>query len=224
MRTEQKEFLRLLESGRTITEAAKGIGRSRSIAWHWAKQEPEFAKRFNPYKGKPSAATEELFPAEKPTDAQHAPPSIAIRDMAMKRLIDEVRQNGPAAVLASAAILLCDNPMTTGNEVAVSTAPTAIAVIAKAAPDPTVTELRRAVTTALHAVFDVKSDDRPITATCKQIADMLHRHSGQTFGDPILVSDAVSNFCAHYFAKGRFKNGDKHAFSYLIPVPRKIAR
>lgn len=205
-----------------MIEAATKIGRSRSIGYSWAQHNTEFAERFAPYRtAQGRAATAELFPAERPASSQPDPAPVAIREMAMKRLIDEIRQNGPAAVLASAAILLCENSRVAENALAVT--PSAV-IIPPKPPKPTPTDVRRSTTAALHEVFDVKSDDRPITATCKQIADMLHRHSGQTFGDPVIVSDAVSNFCTRYFAKGRFKNGDGHAFSYLIPIPRKIVR
>ena len=217
MTSEQEEFLRHLESGKTITQAARAIKRSRTIAWRWAKLNPEFAQRFTPHKEclmKPQATSVEAVPRISPPDR--------IRDAAFSRLVREIESDGPGAVLASAALLMLSrhavSPPDTTPEPAQLTLVTA-PVEVPSEPSPSLS----AITADLHRVFDVKSDERPICATVKQVADMFMRQTHMSDEHEHLALKAADQFCQKFFAKGRYRKLPHAPYSYWVPVPQKIS-
>ena len=110
---EQRLFLEHMASGKSVMDAAAAIGRSHSAPYGWARRNPVFADQFAALNPKFHA---HLSNARVDTVAAVSSVStVTLHQLAMQRLEREIRENGPNAVMASAAIVLT-SPQATSTD------------------------------------------------------------------------------------------------------------
>jgi hypothetical protein len=229
MTSEQRIFLERISTGDTIEQAAKAIGRSRSIPWNWSKKNTVFADAFAAVYPKYRATV--IRRQSKLSLPEAAPVCLSNHELAMRRLLRELRVDGPNAVLAAAAIVLTspqaapvDSPaVETDESVEVSAVPDQFALTAPVQETPQ---------SILTRMFDeVFGGDQP----CNYEGDTLtirycmERYFGFNLEEHLNMSGhSIGNNLGHIarrkFPVAMVRRHKHHASQvYLLPTPKTRA-